>query len=234
MIDFDQLYKSKSNFLKNKWFEVTKKILKLAEKSRNSDVKACLAKYNQFIDTGGFKIRIHILFNISTSIKVIIILIIFFIDREPLVGFLLLPLLLAKPAFKAARSEKKFDPTKEFIQKSFIFYAETHDEVREFIAQKTEFYASYKLSHQPYVIVYESDNGLVSSVRINEVIYNLESPELAIDCCFKTFYSLDAEFPKESRHVWNFLARFIYEFKIDNLSTLVLTFIEELKKTKCD
>lgn len=161
-----------------------------------------------------------------------IILIIFSIDREALLGFLLLPLLLAKPAFKTSRSEKRFDPSKEFIQKSFIFYSETNDELREFIAEKTKFYASHKLPHQPYVVVYESDDGLISSVRINEVIYNLKSPELAIDCCFKTFYSLDAKFPKESGHIWNFLARFIYEFKVDNLLTLVLNFIEELKKNK--
>lgn len=54
MIDFDQLYESKGNLLKNKWLEVTKKILKLAGKSRNSDVKACFAKYDKFIGTGGF------------------------------------------------------------------------------------------------------------------------------------------------------------------------------------
>ncbi|KAH0563757.1 hypothetical protein KQX54_005804 [Cotesia glomerata] len=61
--------------------------------------------------------------------------------KETLLGFLLLPLLLPTPSFKSKKPGDRCDPTKDFIQKSFILYAETDAEITNFMDEKSKFYA---------------------------------------------------------------------------------------------
>lgn len=156
------------------------------------------------------------------------------IDKETLLGFLLLPLLLPTPPFKSKKPGDRYDPTKDFIQKSFILYAETDAEKTNFMVEKKKFYAYHKLPHQPYIVVYETNNGMISSVRINDVIYNLRTPELPIDCCIKICYNLDAEFPKECEHVWYFVAQYIYDLPVSKKVSSVISLINDLKIMSCN
>jgi hypothetical protein len=44
-------------------------------------------------------------------------------------------------------------------------------------------------------------------------MYRFESITKAVDCCYKIFFALQAQFPTESAHVWQFLEIEIYEMQ---------------------
>lgn len=47
-------------------------------------------------------------------------------------------------------------------------------------------------------------------VNINKYFYEAETPLRALDLCFKAFFALSAEYPKECDQCWIFIERYFF------------------------
>lgn len=90
---------------------------------------------------------------------------------------------------------------------------------------------------QPYMIfVGEHCSGLDSVdvhsfyVAINHNFLKLETALKAVDVCFKTFFSLDMNYPLESDQIWQFIQKYFYSVstKYDKNYQMVNSIIKEL------
>lgn len=69
-----------------------------------------------------------------------------------------------------------------------------------------------QLTAQPLPILVGSLNNISACyVDIDNIKYNLSTPLKAIDICFKLFHALNAQYPKYSEHVWQFIEAYVYE-----------------------
>ena len=50
-------------------------------------------------------------------------------------------------------------------------------------------------------------------VIVDNTIYKLHSITAAVDCCFKIFLTLNAEYPVESTGIWYFIQKGFYQIK---------------------
>jgi len=99
--------------------------------------------------------------------------------------------------------------------------------------------STFGLTVQPYVTLLCSDPSnefivAASYVIINKFVYSVETPLKAVDICFKTFFALNLNYPKESNHIWQFIQQFLYEIttKTDKNYQAVNHIINDLKKLK--
>lgn len=70
---------------------------------------------------------------------------------------------------------------------------------------------------QPYMI-FVQDSELENNITdfyviINNHFFKLESALKAVDICFKSFFSLNLNYPKESAQVWYFIQKFFFEIE---------------------
>lgn len=90
----------------------------------------------------------------------------------------------------------------------------------------------HNLTCQPLLFAVARINRLDSVyVVINRTRYRFADLMDAVDCCFKSFFSLNAFYPVECDHVWGFMERFIYKIKVPKVShsfIAVTTLISDL------
>ncbi|XP_057332779.1 uncharacterized protein LOC130672302 [Microplitis mediator] len=200
--DFDSIYPDKVDKFYLKWPVIAPKIINIAKKKKFAEAKMCISKYSRLNESG----------------------------HQSLLALLLLPLLFTTVNIKSKKPGEHWRPEKEDTQKSFLLHIETEDELIFYQNERTKICEKYNLSVQPYVVISGPINNLVSSsVHINNTKYNFDSPEEAIDSCFKFYYSLNAEYTAECRQVWTFLANFIYEFNEKHSYSSVYNLISNLK-----
>lgn len=74
---------------------------------------------------------------------------------------------------------------------------------------------SLGLTVQPYVVVVGSnDHPIISFYTvIDETYYKLETIIKAFDICFKSFHTLNLEYPIEAEQVWTFFQTYFYDIK---------------------
>lgn len=93
--------------------------------------------------------------------------------------------------------------------------------------------ASMGVCVQPsvYLVGDNVSNIDASYVAIDSVLYKLETPLSAVDCCFKVFWALNAKYPPESQHIWLLIQKLVYNIvtKQDKNLTSVNTIITDLK-----
>lgn len=70
---------------------------------------------------------------------------------------------------------------------------------------------------QPYMI-FVQDSEFENIVRdfyviINNHFFKLESALKALDVCFKSFFSLNLNYPTESTQVWYFIQKYFFEIE---------------------
>lgn len=58
-------------------------------------------------------------------------------------------------------------------------------------------------------------------IKINEYMYNIHTIVKGIDLCFKTYFALNAEHPRECEQVFMFLQKHIYELNTDHDTNFV-------------
>ena len=46
---------------------------------------------------------------------------------------------------------------------------------------------------------------------MNDNEYFISNPLKAVDCCYKSIITLNADFQSESCHIWGFLHKFVYK-----------------------
>lgn len=67
---------------------------------------------------------------------------------------------------------------------------------------------------------------------INNITYEMPTISKAVEACLKAIFVLNAEYPKESRHVWQFVQTVLFELKTkyDKSFTAVNTLISDLDR----
>jgi len=55
-----------------------------------------------------------------------------------------------------------------------------------------------------------------SYVIINKYQFKVETPMKAVDLAFKSFFSLNLNYPKESEHLWEFIQKYFYNITTDH------------------
>lgn len=79
-----------------------------------------------------------------------------------------------------------------------------------------------KINQPSVFVIGDLDQSPRSVVKINEEIYDVESPLKAVDVCFKSFFVLDAQFPTESEYCYLYLQEYVYKIpKEKNLPNCV-------------
>lgn len=93
--------------------------------------------------------------------------------------------------------------------------------------QKIERALHWGLSLQPYVVIVDSTEVFCV---INNTYFKLETPIKAVDLCFKSFFTLNVQYPTESEQVWLFIQHYFYEIKLKSDKNIlsVKTFINDL------
>lgn len=92
---------------------------------------------------------------------------------------------------------------------------------------KIEKALQFVLTLQPYVVIVGSTE--IFTV-VNNIYFKLETPLKGLDVCFKTFFSLNVHYPKESEQVWFFIQKYFYDInlKSDKNILSVQTLINDL------
>lgn len=85
------------------------------------------------------------------------------------------------------------------------------DDVNTALEERKNKLAKYNLTPQPVPVIVATPEFKVSAnyVSIDNNLYKIETPEKAIDICFKIYHTLDAQYPKESECVWTFIQKYI-------------------------
>lgn len=73
-----------------------------------------------------------------------------------------------------------------------------------------------KSTEQPSVFIIGELQHPKAILKINTVIYELETPLKAVDTCFKSFFALNAKFPSEAEQVWTYIQNVIFEIYTDS------------------
>ncbi|KYN13983.1 hypothetical protein ALC57_13813 [Trachymyrmex cornetzi] len=82
---------------------------------------------------------------------------------------------------------------------------------------------------QPYIIVIGNvENSITAAyVCINSTLWKVGSVLQAVDICFKSFFTFDAEYQIEAYHIWLFIQRALYDIylvgerSVTNVTTLI-------------
>ena len=89
---------------------------------------------------------------------------------------------------------------------------QTIDELPKLVENRKKKYLDNGLQSQPSAFICGSIDKIQSSfILINDIQYNFETPLKAVDCCFKSFFALNASYTTESAHVWTFLETYVYK-----------------------
>lgn len=112
------------------------------------------------------------------------------------------------------------------------------NELKTSHTQKIDKSIQFGTTLQPYVIIvghcvdaYQEDHTPIESYTvINNTYYKLETPLKALDVCFKSYYSLNLQYPIEVQHIWTFVQQYFYEIhdKNDKNFPSVKTLINDL------
>ena len=98
------------------------------------------------------------------------------------------------------------------------------DIVPTLTAKLKDKYEPFNLQLTPRAIIVGQDKDSIvkSYVRVNAVLFEVESPLRALDITFKIIHALDAQYPKESEREWLFLEKAVYKINLKKSTTTKL------------
>lgn len=106
----------------------------------------------------------------------------------------------------------------------YLYFFQEEVEVQQSIDKRKIFLAQYNLTLRPFVaLVGDLEKTFSSQVRINETVYRFNSPLKAIDACLKCIVGLDCEYAIDSKNVWGFLEKRVYDIERSTISPFVST-----------
>ncbi|KAF0711040.1 Uncharacterized protein FWK35_00029126 [Aphis craccivora] len=97
----------------------------------------------------------------------------------------------------------------------FITKISSDAEIQETITRRREKLSSLGHTLQPFIIIVGPSYNSIQNylVIVDNTIYKLHSITAAVDCCFKIFLTLNAEYPVESTGIWSFIQKGFYQIK---------------------
>lgn len=90
-------------------------------------------------------------------------------------------------------------------------------QIDDIVKSRLEVLQKYGYSLQPFPVVVGS-SAFISQCLIvfGTCRWVVPSPLEAIDICFKIFFALNCDFPPESRMIWLFVQKVVYQFDTKN------------------
>ncbi|XP_024868306.1 uncharacterized protein LOC112452371 [Temnothorax curvispinosus] len=186
--DFNRIYPEERDKFIEEWPKIAECIITLAKNDKkNRDVKNYLLENSKFLDNG----------------------------HSSLVALMLLPLMLGSIGCKTKRGKPSWRPTRKEVQDGFLLHIQTYEEFEPLQESKEAKYKKFDLTIQPYpMICGDLDNIVTCRIFINNQVYVLSDPLETVNCCFKIYFVLNADYPPECKHVWTFLQKFVYKIEI--------------------
>ncbi|XP_055379603.1 uncharacterized protein LOC129610861 [Condylostylus longicornis] len=128
--------------------------------------------------------------------------------------FELLSILLAPSAYRKKSTEnRRVKLTSYELLSSFLFLVkdtslllESHENLKSNLRSKSQ-----RLQPSLFLVGDSYDDIQCSYVFVNDVLYILDSPLVAIDVCFKIIHAVNAEYQQDCEIIWMFLQKFVYE-----------------------
>ncbi|KAJ8714633.1 hypothetical protein PYW07_002858 [Mythimna separata] len=116
---------------------------------------------------------------------------------------------------KKTTKKTQWRPSKREVLEGFITQVASPAEVAVEITRKRDKLMELDLQMQPFVIAVVSPNKLITAryIVINNITYEMPTITKAVEACLKAIFVLNAEYPKESRHVWQFVQTVLFELK---------------------
>ncbi|KAJ8703702.1 hypothetical protein PYW08_016967 [Mythimna loreyi] len=108
---------------------------------------------------------------------------------------------------KKATKKTQWRPSKREVLEGFITQVASPAEVAVEITRKRDKLMEMDLQMQPFVIAVVSPNKSITAryIVINNITYEMPTITKAVEACLKAIFVLNAEYPKESHHVWQFV-----------------------------
>lgn len=156
-------------------------------------------------------------------------------DRIKATALFILPYLFQRVGnVNRNNKENTWVPSQQEAAYGFILPISSPGTFSSSLLERVDFYASKKLTFQPVTTVIGSLAEPVSDCRV--VINQIEYPfgknlDAAFDFCFKSFFALNADFPKESQQPYIFFQNFIYGIDKNRcrLTKSLINLIKELE-----
>lgn len=105
-------------------------------------------------------------------------------------------------------------------------------EIEETITRRQEKLQKIGLHLQPFIIVVGTSLREISGryIVLNNIRYEVTSLLKAVGACFKIIFVLNAEYPSECKHVWQFIQEALFQLdtKFEKNYTTVNTLITDL------
>jgi len=118
------------------------------------------------------------------------------------------------------------------MRDGFITHVRSNAEVQETISRKQEKLLGLGHTQQPFIIIVGPTLSEISNyfVVVDDVFYQLNSIIAAVDCCFKTIITFNAEYPVECETIWYFIQKGFYNLHttFDKNFTTVNTFMSDI------
>ncbi|XP_053607240.1 uncharacterized protein LOC128673433 isoform X3 [Plodia interpunctella] len=203
--DFNILYPDTDNKLYNNWNLIKPKIIENANKKADGVLKDLLKNCNADDE-----------------------------DSTDLVAFMTIPFLMNTNTIVKSKKCKgqQWRPSKQEVLDAFITHVKTAAEIDECITRRREKLQKIGINLQPFIIVVGPSPKEIFDryVILNNVRYEVTTVLDAVDACFKIIFVLNAKYPSESKHVWQFIqkAMFKLDTKYDKVFTTVNTLITDL------
>ncbi|CAI6372350.1 unnamed protein product [Macrosiphum euphorbiae] len=131
-----------------------------------------------------------------------------------------------------SKKSKIWRPSKIEVRDGFITHVRSDSEIQETITRRRSKLIEFGQTLQPFVIIVGHSLKEISSylVVVDNTFYRLNSIIASVDCCFKIFLTLNAEYPVESSGIWYFIQRGLYNLKTpwDKNYTAVNAFMSDV------
>ncbi|KAL4719140.1 hypothetical protein ACJJTC_006172 [Scirpophaga incertulas] len=149
------------------------------------------------------------------------------------VGFISLPFLMSSAIIKKDKAKKQWRPSKYEVLQSFICHLKSALEIEDTIQRRKAKLHELGMTLQPFIVVVGPTLKTISAryIVLNNLRYEMPSMIKSVDACFKLIFALNAEYPAESKHVWQFIQRVLYKMttKFDKIFTTVRTLASDLE-----
>lgn len=125
--------------------------------------------------------------------------------------FLIIPYLIIPPLVSSDK-KKKWKPSKREAQEAFLLHLNEHTEVEPTLERLRAKCLTNGDTFQPLpLIVGNQFDNLKAYIVIDSYLFNIENTLSCMDICFKLYHTLQARYPIESKHLWYFLQKYIYD-----------------------
>ncbi|XP_066600970.1 uncharacterized protein [Prorops nasuta] len=137
------------------------------------------------------------------------------------------------PKGRICTRKKHFKPSMAECEESIIVHVTIAGDVTRVREEKARAMQQLGLTVQPYIIVVGPSlkDIYTTFVCVDTILYTVPTVLKAIDICFKTFHTFDANYPSQSEHIWYLIQLELYKFttRYDKKISYILEIISALK-----